>query len=145
MKRNLWMTIMSLMIPPTMLLALLTGCDTGKKTDEQRILERIEIWRNDWEARNVDGIISVLPDDFYHSALGGRYQTQLLVQMLFQEGIYEDTHIAWDDVEIRVSQDGQSAAIGPVGYSRMSRSSTLMIDLVKGDDGVWYVTGGAPY
>jgi len=139
--------VFALALAPALTLALLAGCATGLggKSDEELILERLESWREAVYAQDIDGILAVVDDDFRHPDLGGKEQARLLLEMAIAQGYLDDGQITWDDMEIRISEDGRSATAGPIDVSGAPGAIAVVIEGEKGDDGVWYVTGGDQY
>lgn len=124
----------------------LAGCaGLEGKSDEERIVERLETFRAAALEQDIDGVLSVVSDDFYHPEIGGKEQMRLLLDMAIAQGYLDDGDISWADMEVQVSEDGRTATAGPIDASGPPGEIAIIIEGVKGDDGLWYVTSGDLY
>jgi ketosteroid isomerase-like protein len=129
-------------------LAVLAGAGCAgldARSDEEQIVERLESFRDAAKTQDIDGILAVLADDFYHPELGGKEQARLLLEMAIAQGYLDDGEITWEDMEIQISEDGKTATAGPIDASGPPGAIALVIEGKKGDDGVWYLSGGDQY
>lgn len=141
MKRTL-----SLAVAAFMAVATTAGCaGLGTQSDEEQIMSRIQNWSEAMMEQDIDGIMSIIDDDFYHPEAGGKDQIRLLLEMGIAQGYLDDGQISWDDMEIRVSEDGRTASAGPLDLSGPPGEIAVMVDMAKGDDGEWYLSSVDQY
>ena len=127
-------------------LATTAGCaSVGGQSDEERIMSRVQSWSEAMLEQDIEGIMTIMDDDFYHPEAGGKDQIRLLLEMAIAQGYLDDGQITWDDMEVRVSEDGQSASAGPLDLSGPPGEIAVMVELSKGSDGEWYLSSVDQY
>jgi len=127
-------------------LAMAAGCaGLERQSEEERILERLEVFKEAALAQDVDGILAVLADDFYHPEVGGKEQARLLLEMAIAQRYMDDGTISWADIEITVAEDGKTATAGPIDLAGPPGEIAVIIEGVKADDGQWYLTSADLY
>lgn len=141
MKRTL-----SLALAAVVTLATAAGCaGLGGQSDEEQIMARIDTFSTSLVEQDMDGIMSLLHDDFYHPEAGGKDQVRLLLEMAMAQGYLDGGEVRTDDMEIRIAEDGRTATAGPIDLSGPPGAIAVIIEMEKGDDGVWYLTSGDQY
>jgi ketosteroid isomerase-like protein len=122
------------------------GCaGLGGQSPEEQIAGRVQAWSEAMMEQDIDGIMDIIDDDFYHPDAGGKDQIRLLLEMAIAQGYLDDGQVSWDDMEIRLSEDGQSASAGPIDLSGPPGEIAVMVEMAKGDDGQWYLTSADQY
>jgi ketosteroid isomerase-like protein len=137
---------LSLAVAAFVAVTMTAGCaGLGGQSDEERIQARIQAWSEAMMEQDIDGILAIIADDFHHPDAGGKEQIRLLLEMAIAQGYLDGGRVSWDDMEIRVSDDGQTASAGPIDLSGPPGEIAVTVDMAKGDDGEWYLTHADQY
>lgn len=119
---------------------LVAGCASmGKKmSNEDMIKQTVATMKTALETKDIDLLMTVFSDDFYHPEVGGKEEGRALLQMAVDAGYADDGEVFTDDMEISIKEDG-TATVYPIDLSGPPGSISVELVLKK-EEGGWLIT-----
>lgn len=119
---------------------VISGCVTGgsKMSDEDMIKATAANLKVALESMDIDLLMAVFSDDFYHPETGNKEESREMLQMGMDAGYLEDGEVYLDDMEIEMNDDG-TATVYPIDLAGPPGAISIEIVLQKDKDG-WLIT-----
>lgn len=119
-------------------LGIAVGCATGPKgpTDEELVAAQAKAFSEALLAKNVDGVMATLSEDFYHPEVGDKQALKDMVGQAIDAGYFDDGEMELEGAETVV--EGDTATVYPIVLSSGAGSVTIGLTLKKAEGG-WLV------
>lgn len=121
------------------LIAVLAGgCQIGGPSDEELINTTIADWKAAHTAKDLDGLMATLSEDYVSMEGGGKDSMREFISRAFEGGFMDNVEIKIEDAEI--TMEGDKAMFGPVKFVG-DRGTFAFNHILQKEDGKWLIVG----
>ena len=127
-----------------LVLVVAAGCATTSKgvSDEEQIAKQLQDGIENVKAKNFDAFEKTISDSFYAGVVGDKEDLLAYLENADGMGFLDDIEIDISEAEITI--EGDKASVSPVYAEGSFGSLGLNFEGAK-ENGVWMITGLAPY
>jgi len=114
------------------------GAEAAAPSPEEAIKGVLGSLKAALEAQDIDALLALFSDDFFHPQVGGKEEARFMLDMGLQSGYADGGEVSFDDVEIEKLDDG-SYSVYPIDLQSFAGAVAVEVVIAE-EDGQFAIT-----